>query len=161
MVSDPFILYIWPLTIASLLIFKLNRIVEKLIFIIDDDQVYLNFMKGHFNKMIGYQVEIYSNGEEALTQLKTKNPFMIILDHNLTDPSKTGIFFLKAIKKLKPMVPTVYITSDSSESVKMEALKNGAKSLIIKRNSFLVQLRTAIDEINMPKKKGLLSKIFR
>lgn len=134
---------------------------EKLIFIIDDDQVYLNFMKGHFKQMNGYKVEIYSNGEEAISQLATKNPFMIILDHNLTDPSKPGLFFLKQIKKLKPKIPTLYITSDSSDNVKNDAIKNGAKNLIVKSDSFLVQLRTAIDDISAPKKKGLLSKIFR
>jgi hypothetical protein len=62
---------------------------------------------------------------------------------------------------MKPSVPSLYITSDSSTSVKKEALKYGAKSLIVKSDAFLVQLRTAIDEINSPKKKGLLSKIFK
>jgi DNA-binding response OmpR family regulator len=135
--------------------------VEKLIFIIDDDQVYLNFMKGHFKQMNGYRVEIYSNGDEALIQLEAKEPFMIILDHNLDDLVKTGIYFLKKIRKLKPKVPTLYITSESSQQVKREAISNGAKALIIKSDSFLVQLRTAMDEIDAPQKKGLLSKIFR
>ena len=134
---------------------------DKLVFIIDDDQVYLNFMKGHFRQMTGYTVEVYPGGDEALVQLEKKDPFMIILDHNLNDPSKDGIYFLKKIRKMKPSVPALYITSDSSEAVKKEALKYGAKSLIVKSEAFLVQLRTAIDDINAPKKKGILSKIFK
>ena len=70
-----------------------------------------------------------------------------------------GIYFLKKIKKLKPPIPTIYITGNSTPAVKQEALKAGAETLIVKSDSFLVQLRTAIDEINAPK-KGFLSKIF-
>lgn len=134
---------------------------DKLVFIIDDDQVYLNFMKNHFRQMKGYHVEAYPGGEEALEQLKGKDPFMIILDHNLNDPTKTGLYFLKKIRKLKPSVPVLYITSSNSQGTKKEVIKLGAKSLIVKSESFLVQLRTAIDEINEPKNRGVLSRIFK
>ena len=133
---------------------------DKLVFIIDDDKVYLDFMKGHFRKMAGYQVEAYPSGDEALVQLETKNPFLIILDHHLNDATKDGIYFLKKIRKIKSSVPTIYITSDDSAEVKKMALKNGAKNLILKSESFLVQLRTAIDDIITPKKASIFSKIF-
>lgn len=132
---------------------------DKLVFIIDDDQVYLNFMKGHFRQMNGYQVETYPDGDEALKQLANKNPFVIILDHNLSNSDKDGIYYLRKIKKLKPSVPAFYITADDSPAVKKDALKAGAETLIIKSNAFLIHLRTAIDELNTPK-KGFLSKIF-
>lgn len=132
---------------------------DKLVFIIDDDQVYLNFMKGHFRQMSGYHVETYPEAEEALKQLTGKNPYLIILDHNLNSDEKDGIYFLKKIKKIKSSVPTLYITANDSPTVKKDALKAGAETVIVKSNAFLVQLRTAIDELNAPK-KGLLSKIF-
>ena len=133
---------------------------DKLVFIIDDDQVYLNFMKAHFRQMKGYHVEAYPEGDEALKELSKKDPFMIILDHNLNNLEKDGIYFLKKIKKLKPKVPSIYITGDNSPEVKKESLKHGAKAHIVKSESFLVQLRTAIDEITAPK-KGILSKLFK
>ena len=133
---------------------------DKLVFIIDDDQVYLNFMKGHFRQMGGYQVEVYAKGDLALKELETRIPFMIILDHNLADVEKDGIYFLKKIRKMNSNVPILYITSDSTEEVRGLASKYGARSLIVKSESFLVQLRTAIDEISAPK-KGLFAKIFK
>ncbi len=133
---------------------------DKLVFIIDDDQVYLNFMVNHFRQMKGYVVEIYPGGDEALKHLESKKPFMIILDHHLEDSKKDGIYFLKKIKKMKSTVPAIYITSSNSDEVRKEAIKSGAKSVIVKSESFLVQLRTAIDEINTPK-RGLLSKFFK
>jgi DNA-binding response OmpR family regulator len=134
---------------------------EKLVFIIDDDQVYLDFMKSHFRQMKGYCVEAYPGGDAALKALESKDPFLIILDHHLSDPTKDGIYFLKKIRSMKPDVPSIYITSNASQSVKSKAIKNGAKSLIVKSESFLVQLRTAMDEIGIVKKRGILSKIFR
>jgi CheY-like chemotaxis protein len=134
---------------------------EKLVFIIDDDQVYLNFMKSHFRQMQGYVVETYPEGEDALQQLQSKNPSLIILDHNLSNAEKDGIYYLKKIKKLKPSVPTVYITASNEASLKQQAIKAGAASFITKSDAFLVQLRTALDEINSPKKKGLLGRLFK
>ena len=134
---------------------------ERLIFIIDDDHVYLNFMKSHFRQMKEYNVETYPNGDDALSALGTKTPFMIILDHNLSDSTKNGTYYLKHIKKLKPEVPVVYITADSSDILKKQTAKLGASSHIVKSESSLIHLRTAIDEIVTPKKKGLLSKLFK
>ncbi len=134
---------------------------NRLVFIIDDDPVYLEFMKGHFNKMGDYQVDVFPLGDDALTQLEKRNPYMIILDHQLLDAVKDGIYYLRKIKKIKPTVPIVYITVNKTEAVKHLALKNGAKCVIIKSESFLVQLRTAIDEIDNPPKKGIFSRLFK
>ena len=111
--------------------------------------------------MTGYKVEVYSDGDEALIELEKRDPYLIILDHHLNDEKKDGIYYLKKVKKLKPSIPAIYITSDPSGTVKKDALKYGAKGVILKSESFLVQLRTAIDEIDAPKKKGLLAKLFK
>lgn len=132
---------------------------DKLVFIIDDDQVYLNFMKGHFNQMKEYRLEVYSGGDEAVEELKSKTPNFIIVDHHLSDPNKDGVYFLKLIKKVKPSVPLIYITANATEMVKNEALKAGARNVIVKSESFLVQLRTTIDEINS-QKQSIFSKFF-
>lgn len=134
---------------------------DKLVFIVDDDQVYLNFMKSHFRQLENYVVETYPEGDDAINQLANKNPDLIILDHNLSQSDKDGLYYLKKIKKLKPSVPTVYITSSTDTAVKQQALKSGASAHIVKSDAFLVQLRTTLDEINAPKKKGLFSKLFK
>lgn len=133
---------------------------SKLVFIVDDDPIYLQFMQSHFRQMEGYEVEVYSKGKAALEQLATKSPFMIILDHHLNDPAGEGIHYLKLFKKQNALIPVLYITSDDSEALKKEVIAAGAKTLIVKSESFLVQLRTAIDEINTTKSKGFFSKLF-
>ena len=134
---------------------------DKLVLILDDDLVYLNFMRSHFRQMGGYVVEAFSDGDELIKAMGTKNPFMAILDHNLSDPTKNGVHYLKQIKKLRPTLPVIYITSEASDSLKREVLKLGVTVRIIKSESFLVHLRTAIDEIITPKKPGLLARLFK
>jgi DNA-binding NtrC family response regulator len=135
---------------------------EKLVYIIDDDPVYLKFMKEHFKLLGGYRTEVFEHGDEALEKIKTSKPYVIILDNHLKEPNKSGVFYLKKIIKTKPLVPVIYITADTDVELKKQVEKIGVHSYIIKNQSFLVYLRTALDEIGGGKsKKGFLRKLFR
>lgn len=73
---------------------------KKLVFIIDDDPVYLKFMNGHFRQMDEYQTQIFQDGSEAIKALDHSRPYLIILDHIfLNDPDQTGLEYLKGIRK--------------------------------------------------------------
>jgi len=133
---------------------------EKLVFIIDDDPVYLKFMKEHFKQLGGFKTEIFIQGDEAIKKLSEQKPYMIILDNHLEEPNKSGIHYLKIISKVKPRIPVVYITGDTDPDLKKTVMKMGVESYIIKDSAFLVYLRTALDDIANPPKKGLLKKIF-
>lgn len=134
---------------------------KKLVFIIDDDSVYLNFMKGHFNQMPDYQTQIFQSGKDALLALESTQPHVIILDHSfLNDPAKTGIDYLKEIRKKNTQVPVIYITATDSEEVRSKAEKLKVKHYIIKNDSFLIHLRTALDKIANSKPQGILGKLF-
>src|SRR5258706_12720037 len=135
---------------------------EKLVFIIDDDPVYLKFMQGHFNRMEGLATEVYATGEEALANLSTKKPFLIILDHHLKEPAKDWLFYLKKIRKKNSKIPIIYITADTTPSLWELVEKSKVQGFIYKNETFLVYLRTALDEIiQIPEKKNFLRKIFR
>src|SRR5258706_6077296 len=134
---------------------------EKLVLIIDDDPVYLKFMQSHFGLLKGFITEIYSTGEAALTKLASVNPFLVILDHQLSDPSKDGFFYLKEIRKRNSKIPVIYITADTSPSLKHRAEKFGVHGFIYKNEAFLVYLRTALDDLlRVPKKKNIFRKLF-
>ena len=132
-----------------------------LVFIIDDDPIYLKLMREHFRQMEDYLVESYAEADEALLQLKNKEPFLIILDHNLSHQWKDGLYYLKEIKKLKPSVPIFYITSDNSPSLKEKAMKAGAEKFILKDSTSLLHIRMAMDEMGKAKKPGFFSRLFK
>lgn len=133
---------------------------EKLVYIIDDDPVYLKFMKEHFKQLGGFQTEIFLLGDEAIKKIKEQKPYLVILDNHLEEPNKSGMYYLKLISKVKPRIPVIYITADTDPQLRKTVEKIGVSSYILKDNAFLVYLRTALDDIANPKKKGLLKKIF-
>lgn len=133
---------------------------DKFVYIIDDDPVYLKFMKEHFKQLGGFQTEIFLQGDEGIKRIQEQKPYLVILDNHLEEPNKSGIFYLKLISKVKPKIPVIYITADTDPELKKTVTKIGVNSYIIKDSAFLVYLRTALDDIANPPKKGLLKKIF-
>lgn len=134
---------------------------DKHIFVIDDDRAFLSIMKEHLRQTGEFFVEGHFNPDVALKQLEMKDPFLIILDHNLNDSSRNGLYYLKEIRKLKSDVPILYMTAENSKSLEKEAIKAGASGFIVKNPTSLIHLRKAIDDITSPKKKqGLLGKLF-
>jgi CheY-like chemotaxis protein len=134
---------------------------DKLVYIVDDDPVYLKFMKEHFRQMGGFQTEIFTNGDDAIDRIKKDKPYLVILDNHLAEPNKSGSHYLSTIKKMRLKIPVVYITADTDPSLKKRIEAIGVDSYILKDSAFLVYLRTALDEISSGgKKKSLIKKIF-
>jgi DNA-binding NarL/FixJ family response regulator len=133
---------------------------DKFVYIIDDDPVYLKFMKEHFKQLGGFQTEVFLNGDEGIKKIEVQKPYLVILDNHLEEPNKSGIHYLKLIAKVKPRIPVIYITADTDPQLRKTVEKLGVNSYIIKDSAFLVYLRTALDDIANPPKKGLLKKIF-
>jgi len=135
---------------------------KKLVFIIDDDPIYLKFMKGHFKQMAEYETQVFLYGKDAIKALDETKPYLIILDHLfLNDPDNTGLEYLKAIRKKTSKIPVIYITSINEEILRKITGKLKVIDYIVKDDAFLIHLRTAMDKLKeQPKKKGLLNKIF-
>src|SRR5260221_4196242 len=136
---------------------------EKVALIIDDDHAYLKFMQGHFNLLEGFTTEICPTGEAAMKKLPSLKPYLIILDHQLTDPDKDGFFFLKKIKKHDSKIPVICITGDTSVSLKERVKRLRVQGFIYKNEAFLVNLRTALDHIHekSKKKKSIFKQLFK
>ncbi len=136
---------------------------KKLVFIIDDDPVYLNFMKGHFKQMPEFETQVFLSGKDALKALDTAKPFVIILDHLfLNDPDNTGLEYLKEIRKKTSRIPVIYITSINEDILRKQTSKMKVVAYIVKDDAFLIHLRTTMDKLTaQPEKKGLLKKLFR
>lgn len=142
--------------------------IDKLVYIIDDDRVYLKFMTEHFKRLGGFITEIFLNGDEAIIKLNKHKPAfdagrpdIIILDNHLEEPNKSGMHYLKLISKIKPRIPVIYITADTDIELRKTVEKMGVESFILKDSSFLVYLRTALDDLTGEgKKKSIINTIF-
>jgi DNA-binding NtrC family response regulator len=135
---------------------------KKLIYVVDDDPVYLKMMEGHFKMMSEYEPKVFKTGKDAIQALTETIPYAVLLDHQfMNDPQKTGLDYLKEIRKISSKVPVIYITSTQNDEVQAKAGKLKVNGYIIKDGASLIHLRVALDKIaESANKKGVLSKLF-
>lgn len=133
----------------------------KVVFIVEDDLVQQKMLQHHFEEMLGnYKVRTFTDPEDLFAALNEK-PFAIVLDHFFSQKKdKTGLDYLRELKKKRSSIPVVYYTSCTDEAVRTQAMKLGAEHFIHKNSASLVRLRTALDELNA-KKKGFLQGLFK
>jgi CheY-like chemotaxis protein len=136
---------------------------KNLVFIVEDNPVQQKMLKVHFEEALGnYEVKTFSNPEELIGHLNEK-PFAVVLDHFYGDGfPKTGLDYLKEMKKKYSSIPVIYHTSSTEETIKNEALKLGADQFIPKDSASLVRIRTALDIIHeRNSKKGFLTTFWK
>jgi DNA-binding response OmpR family regulator len=136
---------------------------KNLVFIVEDNPVQQKMLQVHFEQALGnYTVKTFPNPEGLFAHLDEK-PFAVVLDHFFGDSNgRTGLDYLKKLKKTHSSIPVIYYTSSTDENIKSEALKLGADQFITKDSASLVRLRTALDLIHEGKlkKPGFFSKLF-
>jgi DNA-binding NtrC family response regulator len=136
---------------------------KKLVFIVEDNPVQQKMLQVHFEQMLGnYTVNTFSNPEDMLVHLKQK-PFAVVLDHYFGDKNKTGLSYLKELRKSYASIPVIYYTTLNDAAVRAEVLALGALDYIMKDSASLVRLRTVLDQLHektSKKKKGFLNKLF-
>jgi two-component system response regulator AtoC len=96
---------------------------EKLIFVVDDEQAISKLLSYWAKDKWKYQVETFANAEDALRNLG-KKPDVILLDIML--PGMDGIETLKRIKQTDLDLPVIMLSAQGSIEVAVEALRYGA-----------------------------------
>jgi DNA-binding NtrC family response regulator len=127
---------------------------EKLtIFIVDDDDMYLQILKQHIEKKFEAIVYTYTTSEICLTNLHL-NPDIIILDYTLNSyyhDAMDGLEMLKEInlqnKDRDKEIFSVMLTKQDDIQVAAETMKNGAFDYIIKGPTADKKLEIVINNI--------------
>lgn len=113
---------------------------KKHILIVDDDPL-ISRMYEHRLQLDGFEVEIATNGEEALTHVRKSPPDLIFLDVMM--PKLNGVETLKLLKEDKKTekIPVIILTNlgDKPEDVS-NAKKLGALDYLVKSQISLKDL---------------------
>lgn len=139
---------------------RLQPIMKRLVYIIEDNPVQQKMLQVHFEQMLGdYVVKTFDTGKDLFRNLEEK-PFAIVLDHFLSDGT-TGLEHLRELRKHHSGIPVIYYTTFDDQGVRDEVTKLGIEQYIIKDSASLVRLRTALDSIlEKESKKGFFKKLF-
>ncbi len=99
------------------------------ILVAEDNQVNQIVAQSLF-KSIGYEIDIVSNGREALEKVREKEYDIVFMDIRM--PLKNGLDATYEIRKLGYTMPIVAMTANASESDKTEAIEVGMNDFIPK-----------------------------
>ncbi|GMU96080.1 MULTISPECIES: sigma-54 dependent transcriptional regulator [Ignavibacterium] len=102
---------------------------EKLIFIVDDEQAISKLLTYWVRDKWKYNVESFTTGEDALKNLH-KRPDVVLLDIML--PGLDGVETLKRIKSFDENLPVIMLSAQGSIEVAVDTLKFGAYDYFIK-----------------------------
>lgn len=121
----------------------------KLIFVVDDDRIIQNLLEYTFNSREGFDVMVFSNGEECIQNLTLK-PDLIVLDHlflNNGASMMNGLDVLEEIRKKNKKVPVLVLSSQPSKELIEDFYKKGATGYISKEDYFIDTLIDSIENI--------------
>jgi two-component system OmpR family response regulator len=124
------------------------------LFLVDDDAVFLNSLKIQFLNEADFDIETYNTGELCLENLD-KNPDVIILDYHLDGVTKNamnGLKTLDTIKKTKPEIPIIILSSQDKIEVAVKCMHHKAIDYVVKSETAFFRLQKIISSIFKYKK---------
>ncbi|MFT4149605.1 MAG: sigma-54 dependent transcriptional regulator [Paracoccaceae bacterium] len=100
--------------------------------LIVDDEKDIRELIGDILKDEGYTVRLAGNSDEAMNEVNSEPPALMILDIWLKDSRMDGIDILKTVKRDNPDIPIVIISGHGNIEIAVAAIKQGAYDFIEK-----------------------------
>jgi two-component system OmpR family response regulator len=123
---------------------------KKSIALVEDDDV----IRDNYTELLaeaGFQVQSYSNREDALRGIQEATPDLALLDIELGSERDAGYQLCADIRRMSVTLPIVFLTSHDSEIDKISGLRVGADDYITKDSSIdyiIVRLEALFRRIN-------------
>ena len=117
------------------------------ILIVDDDTDIVMMLEDRLHAS-GYETVVATDGQQALDQIVSEAPQLILLD--LTLPKVTGLDVFKRLSqmKLSETIPVIVMTAHASIEAAVEAMKEGAYDFLTKpldRDHLVIVIRKALE----------------
>lgn len=116
--------------------------------LIVDDERDIRELISDILKDEGYSTRLASNSDEAMDEVTSEQPALMILDIWLKDSNMDGIDILKTVKRDYPDVPIVIISGHGNIEIAVAAIKQGAYDFIEKPfniDQLMVVVRRAME----------------
>ncbi|MCR8549716.1 sigma-54 dependent transcriptional regulator [Salipiger sp. P9] len=116
--------------------------------LIVDDERDIRELIGDILEDEGYTTRLASNSTEAMSEVNSEPPGLMILDIWLKDSKMDGIDILKTVKRDNPDIPIIIISGHGNIEIAVAAIKQGAYDFIEKPfniDQLLVVIRRAME----------------
>jgi DNA-binding NtrC family response regulator len=120
-----------------------------LLFLVDDDVLFLKSLQIEFTQNTDSDIQTYVTGELCLESI-SQNPDVIILDYHLDSSDRNainGLETLDKIKKINPEIPVIMLSSQDSIDVAVNCMKHLAFDYIVKSETAFLRLQRTITTI--------------
>lgn len=120
-----------------------------MIFVVDDDEMYLKMIEIEFLQYPNFKLETYATGEICIENL-SHEPDLIILDYHLDGIEKhamNGIQTLDKIKAVNPGIPVVMLSAQDNIEVAINCIHHKAFDYIVKNETAFIRLQKVIATI--------------
>jgi CheY-like chemotaxis protein len=104
----------------------------------------IQVIAGLLAKDLEWVVEFAESGAQALSQMEFTLPDVLVTD--MVMPGMNGLELVSALRREYPQVPVILITGQGSETLAVEALKQGAASYVAK-NQLGAKLLETVEEV--------------
>lgn len=106
-----------------------QQVVKKSVLVVDDDALHREMLKRLLSDA-GYDVEMALDGSQGWEQFQAASPLLVMLDMQM--PGINGLELLARIRERDRDVPLIFMTAFGSESIAVQAMKQGADDYLIK-----------------------------
>jgi len=115
------------------------------VLIVDDEKWVQDVFKDFCELTDAFQVELASNGKEAISKINHKSFDLVTLD--LIMPELSGLDVLMELKKINPQIPVMIITGNATDKLINEAGVMGACRVMYKPillENFIAELTSTL-----------------
>lgn len=108
---------------------------RRVIFVVDDDEMYSSMLHDHLAKNADYDVRAFATGEDCVKALLHVKPDVIVLDFYLNSVYKdamNGLQILDVIRKLDKDVHVIMLSSQERYGLALQTIQHGAVRYVIK-----------------------------
>jgi DNA-binding NarL/FixJ family response regulator len=113
------------------------------IFLIEDDEIYSEFIRDALSKNADYNVKLFFSAEEALRAINGKLPEVVIIDYKL--PGLSGIELYEKIKsKITDINRVIMLSALDDGNMVLSFIQKGVRDYVIKDEHVVDSLQAII-----------------
>ena len=124
-----------------------------------DDEADIRELVGGILEDEGYQVRTAADAEQALQQVRTRTPHLVILDVWLKGSEIDGLEILKLIKELDEILPVIVISGHGTVETAVSAIRRGAYDYLekpFKAEKLLLVVQRALEAAQLRRENARL-----